>query len=116
MRIVQLMAKNVKKLKAVRVEPDENGLTIIAGKNGAGKSSVLDSIAYALGGKALVPDEPIRKGEDKAEVTITLGESEPEYDVTRTFTENGSYLKVENADGAQIKSPQSLLDNLLGKL
>jgi predicted ATP-dependent endonuclease of OLD family len=50
LRIVSLHASNVKKLKAVTITPKGNVVTL-TGANGAGKSSVLDSIWYALGGK-----------------------------------------------------------------
>ena len=50
--------ENVKRVRAVRVEPAENGLTIIGGKNGQGKTSVLDAIAWALGGDRFRPSQP----------------------------------------------------------
>ena len=42
--------ENVKRVKAVKIEPTANGLTVIGGRNAQGKTSVLDSIAWALGG------------------------------------------------------------------
>ena len=50
MKINSLELENVKRIKAVKIEPTENGLTVIGGRNGQGKTSVLDSIAWALGG------------------------------------------------------------------
>ena len=52
--IVTLEAENIKRLKAVEITPEGN-LVVVGGKNAQGKSSVMDSIAYALGGKKLVP-------------------------------------------------------------
>lgn len=49
MKINSLELENVKRIKAVKIEPTENGLTVIGGRNGQGKTSVLDSIAWALG-------------------------------------------------------------------
>lgn len=49
-KINTLELENVKRIRAVKVEPAENGLTIIGGRNNQGKTSVLDSIAWALGG------------------------------------------------------------------
>lgn len=80
MKILKLTSENVKRLTAIEITPDGN-VVIIGGKNGAGKSSVLDSIAYALGGKELVPEQPIRKGQVSAKVTVDLGQ----YIVTRRF-------------------------------
>lgn len=56
-KINRLEAENVKRIKAVKVEPTENGLTVIGGKNGQGKTSVLDAIAWALGGDRYRPSE-----------------------------------------------------------
>jgi len=49
-KINKLEIENVKRVKAVKIEPSANGLTVIGGKNRQGKTSVLDSIAWALGG------------------------------------------------------------------
>lgn len=80
MKIIKLTAENVKRLTAVSITPD-GSLVTIGGKNGAGKSSVLDAIAYALGGQDLIPDEPIRAGEVEAKVVVEFGD----YIVTRRF-------------------------------
>lgn len=61
-KINALEIENVKRVKAVAFEPTENGLTIIGGRNGQGKTSVLDSIAWALGGGKFEPSEPRREG------------------------------------------------------
>ena len=49
-KINELQLENVKRIKAVKLEPAQNGLTVIGGKNGQGKTSVIDSIAWTLGG------------------------------------------------------------------
>jgi DNA repair exonuclease SbcCD ATPase subunit len=61
-KINQLQIENVKRVKAVKIEPTQNGLTIIGGKNENGKTSVLDAIAWALGGDKFKPSEPQREG------------------------------------------------------
>lgn len=61
-KIAKLEIENVKRVKALRLEPTKNGLTILGGKNGQGKTSVLDSIAWALGGNAKRPSQPNREG------------------------------------------------------
>ena len=45
MKINKLEIENVKRVKAGRMEPSANGLTVIGGKNNQGKTSVLDAIA-----------------------------------------------------------------------
>ena len=54
-KINKLEIENVKRIKAVKIEPTANGLTIVGGKNNQGKTSVLDSIAWALGGEKYRP-------------------------------------------------------------
>ena len=62
MKINQLEVENVKRIKAVKVEPTVNGLTIIGGNNNQGKTSVLDAIAWALGGDRYRPSQATREG------------------------------------------------------
>ncbi|WP_406709334.1 AAA family ATPase [Trueperella pyogenes] len=114
MKIVKLTSENVKRLKAVEITPDGT-LQVISGKNGQGKSSVLDSIWLALGGGAAKKGtaRPIRDGADNARVELDLGDLV----VTRTWSSNDrSTLKVTSKDGAQYKSPQAMLDSLIGRL
>ncbi|MCK9327513.1 MAG: ATP-binding protein [Bacteroidales bacterium] len=61
-KINKLEIENVKRVKAVKVEPTANGLTVIGGKNKQGKTSVLDAIAWALGGNAYRPSKAQREG------------------------------------------------------
>ena len=62
MKINSLQIENVKRIKAVKIEPTANGLTVIGGKNNQGKTSVLDAIAWALGGERFRPSDPQRNG------------------------------------------------------
>jgi energy-coupling factor transporter ATP-binding protein EcfA2 len=111
-KILSLKSRNVKRLRAVEITPDGN-VVIIGGRNGQGKSSVLDSIAYALGGKDVICREPVRRGEQGAEVTCDLGE----FVVRRTFTaDGGGQLVVETKDGARFSSPQARLNDVIGRL
>lgn len=61
-KINKLEIENVKRIRAVKLEPTANGLTIIGGKNNQGKTSVLDSIAWALGGNSYRPAQAVREG------------------------------------------------------
>ena len=61
-KINKLEIENVKRVKAVKIEPTANGLTIVGGKNNQGKTSVLDAICWALGGERYRPSEPQREG------------------------------------------------------
>lgn len=61
-KINELQIENVKRIKAVQIIPEKTGLTVIGGKNAQGKTSVLDSIAWALGGDRFRPSQPKREG------------------------------------------------------
>ena len=114
MKIINLKAENVKKIKAVDITPKDNTV-VITGKNGQGKSSVLDSILYALGGKKALEKtpKPVRDGEDTASVTLDLGE----YEVVRTWNALGTTrLEVNSKEAGRLASPQALLDSLVGSI
>lgn len=114
MKVISLTTTNYKRAKHVEIKPDPNGnLVIVAGKNGQGKSSVLDSIAAALGGaNSKTTPKPIRDGEDRAEIIL---ETE-ELTVTRVFTPSGSRLSLTSKDGAKYPKAQAKLDELVGNL
>lgn len=119
MKIVELRAENVKRLQAVEIKPD-GSLVVIGGKNGAGKSSVLDAILYGLSGAKSLPGKPVRNGADKAEIEIKL-DGKPSLVIKRRIKPDGATtLTVEqvNEDGtrASVKSPQAMLDSLYGAI
>lgn len=102
--------ENVKRVKAVSYEPTINGLTVIGGKNGQGKTSILDSIAWALGGAKFEPSTAQREGSynpPRLEVKLSNG-----LVVTRTGA--NSTLKVLDPEGK--KSGQKILDSFIGQL
>lgn len=111
MRIVRLEASNFQRLKAVDITP-KGDVVQITGRNANGKTSVLDAIWAAIGGASHIHVKPIRNGATKAHIRLDLGE----IIVTRTITEKQSNLTVENAEGLAYKSPQRMLDDLVGAL
>lgn len=113
MKILQLHSENVKRIKAIDITPQDN-VIILSGKNGEGKTSVLDSIWLALEYKAAKKGNPspLREGQKNGKVEIDLGD----YIVTRRFTASGSTLEIKNANGDKIASPQKLLDGFIGSL
>lgn len=60
--ITALEAENVKRIKAVALTPAPTGLTLVGGNNNQGKTSVLDALAWALGGERFRPDAAQRDG------------------------------------------------------
>lgn len=110
MKINTLELENVKRIKAVRLEPTANGLTVIGGRNGQGKTSVLDAIAWALGGNKFRPSEPQRDGSViPPHLKITLDNGI----IVERSGKNGT-LKVIDPSGN--KSGQQLLDSLISEL
>lgn len=113
MHIIGLEVENFKRIRAVNIEPDGPGAIVISGKNGQGKSSVLDAIWAALGGRdGNKAAKPIRDGAESARVRLDLGDMI----VTRTWRNGTSAVKVESKEGAEYKSPQAMLDRLIGRL
>ena len=110
MKINKLEIENVKRVKAVKMEPSENGLTIIGGNNAEGKTSVLDAIAWALGGNTFRPSEPYREGSTLPPyIHITMSNGL----VVERKGKNGD-LKVTDPSGQ--KAGQQLLDSFVEKL
>ncbi len=112
MKIIRLEAENIKKITAIDITPKQD-LIQITGENGSGKSSVLDSILWALAGTTKVQKMPIRKGKTSARIKLDMGTVV----VTRHFDGNGtSTLRVESDKGAKFGTPQRMLDDLIGSL
>lgn len=103
-KINSLELDDIKRIKAVKLEPSENGLTVIGGRNGQGKTSVLDAIAWALGGEKFRPSEPARNGSlvpPKLCVKLSNG-------IVVERSGKNSTLKVTDPNGG--KSGQQLLN------
>lgn len=102
--------ENVKRVKAVAYEPSQSGLTIIGGKNGQGKTSVLDSIAWALGGGKFEPSQAYREGSTiPPHLRVTLSNG-----IIVERKGKNSALKVIDPNGN--KGGQALLDSFIDQL
>lgn len=112
MHITRLQAENFKKLVAIDIVPGTGaGIVPIRGKNAQGKSSTLDAIQAALGGKSVMPSRPVRAGEDQGAIRLEIDGGQ--LVVRRTFdADGGGQIIVENAEGFRPGSPQKLLDGL----
>lgn len=108
-KINSLELENVKRVKAVKLEPTKNGLTVVGGKNNQGKTSVLDAIAWALGGAKYKPSQAQREGslvEPQLHIELSNGI------IVERLGKNGS-LKVIDPSGQ--KGNQSLLDSFISQ-
>lgn len=109
-KINSLELENIKRIKAVKLQPTENGLTVVGGKNAQGKTSVLDAIAWALGGNSFKPSNPHRDGsmsDPHLKVTLSNGL------IVERKGKSGT-LKVTDPEGK--KAGQTLLDEFIEKL
>ncbi|SEJ36078.1 AAA domain-containing protein [Propionispira arboris] len=109
-KINNLEIENVKRVKAVRLEPSQNGLTIIGGKNGQGKTSVLDAIAWVLGGNKFQPSQAQRNG------SMTPPHLHIELSNGLIVERKGKNSDLKVIDSKGNKSGQRLLDELVEQL
>lgn len=109
-KINSLEVENVKRVKAVAMEPAESGLTVIGGRNGQGKTSVLDAIAWALGGDRKRPSDAKRIGsatDPHLKVELSNG-------IVVERKGKSASLKVTDPEGR--KAGQQLLDSFVAAL
>lgn len=108
-KISSFELENVKRIKAVTLEPTESGLTVIGGRNGQGKTSVLDAIAWALGGNKFAPSQPYRDGSTiPPHLKIELSNG-----IIVERSGKNSSLKVIDPNGN--KGGQALLDKFISQ-
>jgi predicted ATP-dependent endonuclease of OLD family len=109
-KISSFELENVKRVRAVALAPSENGLTVIGGRNGQGKTSVLDAIAWALGGEKFRPSGAAREGSVlPPDIRVTLSNG-----IIVERKGKNSALKVTDPAGG--RKGQQLLDAFVEKL
>ena len=109
-KITSLEAENVKRIRAVKVEPTAAGLTIIGGDNNQGKTSVPDALAWALGGDRFRPSQAVREGSaSPPHLKVTLSNG-----ITVERKGKNSALTVTDPSGN--KAGQQLLNAFIEQL
>jgi len=116
-RIKAISIRDFKRISTLDISDCDRAIVVLGGKNDAGKSSALDAIATALGGGRLIPAEPIRRGADKGEVSVTTDDG---MTIRRTFARRddgsiSSSLTIRTADGMSPRGAQGWLDARLGQ-
>ena len=107
-KITGFSVQDFKRVKLVEIQPTENGLTILGGRNAQGKSSCLDAIAYALGGEAFRPsDVNNHESESNAAIKVEIN------GLTVERTGKNAALKITDARG--MRGNQTLLNDIVGK-
>lgn len=108
--IHSLDIENVKRVKAVSLTPSPAGLTVIGGKNGAGKTTVLDAIVWALGGEKYRPSEAQRDGSmTPPHIRITLSNG-------LVVERKGKNSALTVTDPSGKKAGQQLLNEFISQL
>lgn len=113
MILTGMKIEGYKNINFVELVPDSH-MNLVSGKNGAGKSSLIEAMIDAIKGKTEMgkhPQKKIKNGKDKAVIEVTLGEGKDALNIKRTITQKGVYLKAERADGKPVS--QGDLDKLL---
>lgn len=111
-KIIKCKVENILGAQRVEFEPKGESVTI-GGANGQGKSSSIWALVMALGGKANVPDRPVRNGAELGEVVVQL----EEFDVyLQVKPDRETKLWVQSKDGNKFQRAQEMLDKLFGGL
>lgn len=122
MRLVEFAVQNVMKIKFAHIKPKGN-VIVVGGRNGQGKSSLLQAIGFLLCGGELMPSDVIRTGQKTATIVGQIGP----FKVTRYFNRKESdegrnsnrymtKIKVEGPHGEEYPRRQELLEMLLEQL
>ena len=109
-KINTLELENIKRIRAIRMEPSQNGLTVIGGRNNQGKTSVLDAIAWALGGNKFRPSQAEREGSlvpPHLKIQLSNG---------LVVERKGKNSDLKVTDPAGNRSGQQLLDEFIEQL
>lgn len=110
-KITKLKISNYRGIKTLEADVPKGA--IAKGRNGSGKTSVLNAIGAALAAADIGPDA-VRIGEADGEILIDLDHGGIPLKVRRRFGASGSTLKVTNEDGDTKAKPAALLSELLG--
>jgi DNA repair exonuclease SbcCD ATPase subunit len=121
MRVLGFLLENFMRVRVVEIKPTRR-VTIVSGKNGQGKTSLMHGLMATLLGKRATTEKPVRNGAKNASGTLWVGDGEHELVITRTINKDRSQsLRVEPAKNGRItgdpfKSPQEVLNALVGEM
>lgn len=114
LNVISLYAENVKTVRAVFLDLEGKTMFSIGGKNGAGKSTMLQCLMMSLMGGRVIPEDPIRHGERHAQVRTILGHNgDPVLTIELDLSvASKPRLVVKDATGSPIATPQTVLNTL----
>lgn len=112
MKIETITINGFKKLQQFAIDPAGKSVEI-KGRNGQGKSSIIDAIWCTLTGKD-VPGVPVNRDSVTAKIVVGLDDG---HTARLSFSSKGNKtLVVEGPDGEPVKAPATFLENLIGKI
>lgn len=107
-----LKVYNFKSIGEIKIDPMGKSFTL-EGRNGAGKTAVIDAIRWALQGNAFMSEDAMKKGTDKTEVIY----EDDTVNITRSWKRGKSAtVKVTDKQGTVFTSPQKALDEIVSNL
>lgn len=105
MKIENIIIKNFKNVSQIEVSFDSN-ITYLVGRNGSGKSSIIDALLVAFKGKNALPKsnrwQMIKNGSEKSVIIAKLTDQDNEIKITRKITDKNVYLEIESSDGKKL--------------
>ena len=113
-KLVGLKVVNFNRVEVAEMRFEGDGLVLVSGKNGHGKTSALDALAWAFGGPRAVPNtgSPIRHGAAASDVLVTTSD----FTLERRQTPYGQKFVLKGRDGRERKTGQAALDAMLSTL
>lgn len=117
-KILKCRISNIMGVKSAEFEPQGHHVTI-GGKNGQGKSSTIQALIMALGGKFKIPEKPVHADGEFGAVFIDLGDFSVELTIPKIESVKDREkikLKVSDKEGKRISAPQQFLDQIFNGL
>lgn len=121
LRVTRLVETNHKRISSLDISPGQRTLVILQGPNEAGKTSALEGLVVALGGKRKASEVPIRSGAEDCIIEATIGDAQgARYHIVRSFKGDRTFLSVYAIDAegnrSKVSAGQTLLDALVSDI
>lgn len=120
LRSLHLEIENFKNIEKTVIDIGGRSLFVL-GKNKTGKSTFIQAMTASMDSR-LLPDEPIKEGEERARILHKIGGNVQgeyvEYTIEIFFTpkNNKGRVTVTNMKGELMKSPATLIKSIIGNV
>src|SRR3972149_8055711 len=96
MIIKKLALENVRSHARLELNFNE-GITVITGRTGSGKSTILMSVEYALfgGSTGINYESMLRRGAENGSITLTFEHENNEYEIKRGFKRSSDHVSFD---------------------